>query len=149
MPTAIDRTGVARVLRMALVLSVLLYPVVAVVTLGPPAWQTPWLPSERDKAIMVMALGILGLGDAFAGWLVGSLRQPPRFMAATTDPAAFGFVRFVVGLALIESGAIFGLVLSFLTHDARYAIVFAAPAVLLMLLLPGVERPRADGSASM
>jgi F0F1-type ATP synthase membrane subunit c/vacuolar-type H+-ATPase subunit K len=139
-----DRSGVARVLRMALLLSVLVYALLASLVLGPPKWRAPWIPSDQDKAILLVVLGIMALGEFVAGWLVGSLRRPPRFMAATADPAAFGLVRFIIGLALIESGAIFGLVLSFLTRDARYAIVFAAPAVLLMIWVPGVEPPGTD-----
>jgi hypothetical protein len=145
MTSTIDRSGVVRILRMALVLSVVFYPVAAGLALGSPSWRSPWIPAEQDKALMLVVLGILALGDAVAGWLVGNLRRPPRFMAATADPATFGFTRFIVGMALIESGALFGLVLSFLTRDARYAIVFAIPAVLLMLLVPGVEPPRTDG----
>jgi len=144
MASPIDRSGVAPILRMALVLSGLFYPLVASLALGPPKWQAPWSPPEQDKATLLMVLGVVALGNFAAGWLVGSLRQPPRFMAAAADPAAFGFLRFIVGLALIESGAIIGLVLSFIMRDPRYAIVLAVPAVLLILLLPGVERPRAD-----
>ena len=142
MSSSLDRSGVARILRMALVLSVLFYPLVASLVLGPPKWQAPWVPSEQDKAILLIVLGIVALGNAALGWLVGNLRQPPRFMAAATDPADFAFRRFIIGLALIESGAIFGLVLSLITRDPRYAIVFAAPVAVLMLLVPGVERAR-------
>ena len=144
MASPIDRSGVASILRMAFVLSMLLYPLVASLALGPPKWQAPWLPSDQDKATLVLVLGIVALVDAVAGWLVGSLRQPPRFLGAAQGPAAAGFVRFIIALAMIESGAILGLVLSFITRDPRYAIVFATPAVLLTLLVPGVQPPRAD-----
>jgi hypothetical protein len=146
MASANDRSGVARILRLALVLSLLVYPLVASLVLGPPKWRAPWIPSEQDKAIPLVALGILALGEFVAGWLIGSLRRPPRFMTATADPAAFGFLRFIIALALIESGAIFGLVGSFITQDPRYAITFAVPAVLLMLQVPGVKPPGADDS---
>jgi hypothetical protein len=146
MASPIDRSVVARILRLALVLSVLVYPLVASIVLGPPKWREPWIPADQGQAILLAVLGIMALVDFAAGWLVGSLRQPPRFMAATADPAAFGFVRFLIGLALIESGVIFGLALSFITRDPRYVIALAVPAVLLMLQVPGVEQPRAgDG----
>ena len=140
MASPIDRSAVAPILRMAFVLSGLLYPLVSSLVLGPPKWQAPWSPSEQDKATLLMVLGIVALGNLGAGWLVGNLRQPPRFMAVAPAPATFGFLRFIVGLALIESGAVIGLVLSFILRDARYAIVLAVPAVLLILLVPGVER---------
>jgi|WetSurMetagenome_2_1015567.scaffolds.fasta_scaffold589758_1 F0F1-type ATP synthase membrane subunit c/vacuolar-type H+-ATPase subunit K len=138
------KSGIANVLRLALVFSVLFYPVVASLALGWPAWQAPWIPSEQDKAILLVSLGIVALADVVVGWLIGSLRKPPRFMRATAEPAAFQFTRFIIGLALIECAAIFGLVLSFVLRDSRYAVVFAAPAVVLMLLVPGVATPRAD-----
>jgi len=140
MASSTDRSAVAATIRMAWVFSALLYPLVASIVLGPPKWQAPWSPPEQGKATLLMVLSIVALGTFVAGWLVGSLHQPPRSMAATTSPATFGFLRFIVGLALIESGAIIGLVLSFILRDPRYAIVLAVPAVLLILLVPGVEK---------
>jgi len=144
MASSIDRSNVARILRMALVLSVLAYPLVASVVIGPPKWRAPWIPSAQDKATLLVVLSIVAFGNAGAGWFVGGLREPPRFLAATMNPAEFGFRRFIIGLALIESAAVFGLVLSLITRDSRYAIVFAAPAVILMLQVPGVRRPGSD-----
>jgi hypothetical protein len=47
----------------------------------------------------------------------------------------------------MEAGAIMGLMLTFMTHDARYAVAFATPAFLLMLLA-GPAGARDTGQAS-
>ncbi len=89
----------------------------------------------------------MALGDWVAGWLIGSLNHPPRFMGASGNPAGFAFVRFMAAVALMEAGAIMGLMLTFMTHDARYAVAFATPAFLLMLLA-GPAGARDTGQAS-
>jgi hypothetical protein len=45
-----------------------------------------------------------------------------------------GLPKLVLKLAVYEAGAVFGLVLSFLTHDPHYAVLFGLPALVLLLL---------------
>ena len=44
--------------------------------------------------------------------------------------------RFIVRAAIYEAGAIYGLVLSFMSRDPMYSVYFGIPAFLLILLAP-------------
>ena len=43
---------------------------------------------------------------------------------------------FVLRAFFYEAGAIYGLVLSFISHDFKYSLCFGIPALLLLLLTP-------------
>ena len=54
-------------------------------------------------------------------------------------PALY-FAPFILGLALLESVGIFGLILTFLSQDVTYVIPFSGAAIVLMIL----RRPRLE-----
>ena len=87
-----------------------------------------------------------------AGWIVGHLKEPPvrsaRELVVQRSPL-FARQRFILAAALIEAGAIYGLVVSLVTKDSRYAIAFAVPALVLLLLTPtgSKQAPMSGGSS--
>lgn len=130
---------VNRILKWAFVASVAVYGVVAVAVAGAPKWDSPWLPADPTHRALLFVLAFIGAGTWAAGWIVGHLKEPPVRSAhemIVQRPPIFGRHRFVLAAALIEAGAIYGLVLSLLTRDSRYALVFAVPAFVLIALLP-------------
>jgi len=132
--------NVTRVLKPAFVFSVVIYAVVALIVLGTPRWDTPWIPEDSSRATLVLVFSAMAVMTWTAGLVFG--RRKPGSPGAGGDPAQ---QRFIVAAAFVEAGAIFGLVLSFLNQDARYAILFAVPTALLILMLP-TESPEPRSS---
>ena len=131
--------GVNRILKWAFVASVAVYAGVAVAVAGPPRWDSPWLPPDPTHRVLLFVLAFIGAGTWAAGWVVGHMKEPPVQSAhelVVRRPPIFGRQRFILAAALIEAGAIYGLVLSLVTKDSRYAIAFAVPALVLLLLTP-------------
>jgi hypothetical protein len=54
--------------------------------------------------------------------------------AAGDDPRRQAPAR-ILRFAIFESGAIFGLILSFMTHTVSYSVYFGVPAILLLAIL--------------
>lgn len=130
---------VSRILRWAFVASVGAYVVVAIAVAGAPKWDAAWMPADPAHRTLLLILVFLGVGTWTAGWIVGRPRELPVESArglAFQRPPAFARQRFVLAAALIEAGAIYGLVVSLVTKDSRYAIAFAVPAVVLLLMTP-------------
>jgi F0F1-type ATP synthase membrane subunit c/vacuolar-type H+-ATPase subunit K len=130
---------VNRILKWAFVASVAVYGVVAVAVAGPPRWDSPWLPPDPMHRTLLFVLVFVGAGTWAAGWIVGRLKEPPVRSAhelVVRRPPIFGRQRFVLAAALIEAGAVYGLILSLLTRDSRYAIAFGVPALVLLILIP-------------
>lgn len=135
--------SVNQILKMAFVLSVVIYSVVAIVVTGPPRWDSAWLPTDPAYKLLFGVLGFLAIGCWAAGWVIGHAEKAPRPSAEPfmpEGPADSTRQRFVLAAALIEAGAIYGLVLSLLLKDARYAFLFGAPAAMLLLLTPVAQR---------
>jgi hypothetical protein len=114
---------------------------------GEPNWTAPWIPGT-GRGLGVLTLAAVNAVVFWAnGWFLQSwlarrkkARSPEAVTGNKFEHAAFG--RFLVRLVLIHSGAIGGVAASFSMHDARYAIVFAIPTALMILLVP---RPKPLG----
>jgi hypothetical protein len=122
------------VIKIGFVMSILLYAGVAVGILGMPDWNAPWVPQQPPGSTLVMILPVLALGAFVAGFLLGRRPGPDGGQAPGRQP--WYVTRFVFGAAATESGAILMLLLSFITKDARWAILGALPAAALLLLAP-------------
>jgi F0F1-type ATP synthase membrane subunit c/vacuolar-type H+-ATPase subunit K len=130
---------VNQILKWAFVASVAVYAVVAMVVAGPPRWDSPWLPADPTHRVLLMVLVFIGAGTWTAGWIVGHIKEPPVRSAhelVVQRPPLFARQRFILAAALIEAGAIYGLVLSLVIKDSRYAIAFSVPAAVLLILTP-------------
>ena len=131
--------GVNQILKWAFVASVAVYVVVAMVVAGPPRWDSSWLPADPTHRLLLMVLVFVAAGTWAAGWIVGHLKEPPVRSArelVVQRPPVFARQVFILSAALIEAGAICGLVISLVTRDSRYAIAFAVPALALLILTP-------------
>ncbi len=71
--------------------------------------------------------------------VAGRMSAPPAGMAPGAGGAPWGRTRFILAAALIEAGAIFGLVLSVLAKDSRFAIAAAAVSAVLLLMTPASD----------
>lgn len=111
------------ILKLAFLATIVLYVVLGFVLSGQAA-EASTMP-EGTRQTLTLALGaVFAMQAAFA------LLVLPRFMAQ--NPRGL----FIVRLAIYESGAIMGLVLTLLTHDPRYTLFFGVPAFLLILVTP-------------
>jgi hypothetical protein len=122
--------------------AMLIYALLALNDARPVDWSAPWSPSKKVGTgwfVFATVAAILTWAD---GWLLPwfSRRRP----SSQTTPSrtrweysAFG--RFLVRAAVFHGAGIWGLLLSFKAHDARYAIVSLIVSSLMILLLP---RPR-------
>ncbi len=128
--------GKTVVLKLAFVGSVILYGVVAVLVLGQPEWSRPILPREPAALPLFVIFVPLTLAVWAVGSLIGRRRAAPPALQEGGSNAPWERVRFVMGAALIESGAIFGLVLSIVGKDPRPALLTALVSAVLLLLLP-------------
>jgi len=130
---------VNRFVKMAFVVSVFLYAVVAVALLGAPAWKAPWVPSEGPVAAMLMVVVPLAVVLWGLGWSVGRMKRPPGGTSGQGDSGAapaWPRTRFVLAAALVEAGALLGLAAAFVGKDSRYAVAFAVPTAIVLYLLP-------------
>jgi F0F1-type ATP synthase membrane subunit c/vacuolar-type H+-ATPase subunit K len=124
------------ILKPAFVMSAVLYGLVAFLVIGPPDWSKPWVPEGPGIAPLTTILTALALVVWTAGFAFGRLKSPPAAFRQAQDPNSWPRMRFIMGAALIEAGAIFGLVLAFVGRDSRPGILFAGIAAALLLLLP-------------
>ena len=125
--------GIARFLKAAFVISVLLYGAIAVFVAGPPDWSLPTVP-EAPAAPLFYALTLSALGAWAAGTILGRKTQAPSLFRS--GPRPWPLQRFVLAAALVEGGALLGLVLSLVLRDSRYGLAHAAVTAFLLALLP-------------
>lgn len=125
-----------KILKLAFMGSVVIYGAVAVAILGAPDWSRPALPREPGAAPVFFVFVPLALAVWGAGSVLGRRATPPAALRQENSPAPWARVRFVMGAALVESGAIFGLVLAFVGKDSRPALLTAAVSAVLLFLLP-------------
>jgi hypothetical protein len=128
-----------RILKYAFVFSIAIYAIVALVVAGPPRWDSQWVPADETHKVLLAVLGFLALGTWTAGWMVGHMkdRAPEgQYEALMRPKSPFQGQRFILAAALMEAGALYGLALSLVIKDSRYAIVFAVPAAVLLYLTP-------------
>jgi F0F1-type ATP synthase membrane subunit c/vacuolar-type H+-ATPase subunit K len=127
--------SVERVLKFSFVFSAVVYAVVAVALAGAPDWGRPLIP-EGPTAPLFFILLTAALAVWFAGFAFGRRQSPPAAMRQAAGQNPWSRTRLVIAAALIEAGALFGLVLSIVAKDSRPAIAAAAVTVVLLLILP-------------
>jgi hypothetical protein len=128
--------GLAKFLKAAFVFSVLLYGGVALFVAGPPDWTRPAAP-EAPMAPLFYALTLCALGLWAAGVILGRREQAPSLFRS--GPRPWPLQRFILAAALVEGGALLGLVLSLVLKDSRYGLAHAVVAAILLILLPASE----------
>jgi hypothetical protein len=107
-------------------------------------WGAPWQPRAGGDGTLLFTIVVM-LGMWADAWIVLPwLARRKAKLAAATDVAtrersARG--TFFVRACLLYSGAPGGAGLSFATHDARYAVLFAAAAIVMVVLLPSPQPP--------
>ncbi|MGA9750378.1 MAG: hypothetical protein WBS54_01160 [Acidobacteriota bacterium] len=128
---------VIRVLKLAFLGSLVAYAVVAFALVGAPDWSLPLVPQEGMAPLFFLLSSL-----AVVGWLlglgVGRMNAPPPHLASAMS-GPWPKLRFVLAAALVESGALFGLVLTLLVKDSRYALLYAAVSAALVMMLPTRE----------
>lgn len=132
--------SVPGILKAAFVVSVLIYGVIALLVVGAPDGSKPVLPEEPGAAAVVGALALLALAGWGAGTVVGRTSDP-RSDPAAAPQAQLIPIRFILAIALLESGAVFGLVLSFLYKDSRFALAAAVISAILIAMTPTPASP--------
>lgn len=125
-------------LKAAFVLSVILYATVAVLVAGAPAWDRPALPEGSPLLVPAAVLSALSLLLWAGGWRLGRLRE--AWGPFRGGPRPWPLQRFILAAALVEGGALLGLVLAILLRDSRYGLAHAFVSALLLLFLPGEGR---------
>jgi len=130
-----------RILQVALASSVVVYVVIGFATQGAPDWARPWVPEDQQQTLLLAVLLGMAAIDMAGGYLLGGLQKLPGFLGAPSEGSPRPgtnprLTQFILALALIESGALFGLVYTFIRQDARYVLVAAVPAIALILLVP-------------
>lgn len=125
-----------KILKLAFMGSVVLYGAVAFLILGAPDWSRPMVPREPGAVPAFLVFVPLALAVWAAGSLLGRRATPPSALRQESSPAPWARVRFVMGAALVESGAIFGFVLAFVGKDSRPALLTAAVSAVLLFVLP-------------
>lgn len=133
---------VTKILKLAFVMSVVIYGLVAFLVIGAPDWSRPWVPEAPGMAPLTYALTALALAVWAVGFAFGRLQTPPAAFRAAQGPNPWPRMRFIMAAAFLEAGAIFGLVLAFVGRDSRPAILFAGVAAVLLLLLPTEEETK-------
>lgn len=129
----------AKFLKFAFIMSVVLYGVVAVAVAGAPGWSRP-LVSENPGSMPVLAILLFMSAAAWAsGVAVGRMAEAPGALRRTASQSPWPRLRFTVAAALLESGALFGLVLSLLNHDSRFGILAAGVTIILLALTPATD----------
>jgi hypothetical protein len=127
---------VLKILKYAFVLASLLYAVVAVVLAGPPDWSRPLLPERPDGPLLFGIFLTLSLVDWAGGYVLGSRAQAPAMFSQVAGSRSWPQTRLVIAAALIEAGALFGLVLAFLFKDSRPALLASGISAVLLLMTP-------------
>lgn len=127
-----------RIIWWALVASLLAYVLLAHVAEVPPSPTAP-----IPLLAQVFGLLALGIGIGTVVYRRRALSAPIR--AGQLDPSTpegqqVAFQRFLILLVLSESVGIYGLVLSFLSGQSLYSVLFCGAALLLMVL----HRPTAS-----
>jgi|WetSurMetagenome_2_1015567.scaffolds.fasta_scaffold01372_3 hypothetical protein len=125
-----------KILKYAFVVATLLYAFVAVRVAGPPDWSRPLLPERQDGPLLCGILLTLALVDWVGGYVVGHLAQAPAMFGPAAGFRSWPQTRLVIAAALIESGAIFGLVLALLFKDSRPALLASGVSAVLLLMAP-------------
>lgn len=135
---------VLKIIKYAFVVATLLYAVVAISAVGKPDWSRPLLPDQPNAPLLYGILLTLALVDWVGGFVVGSLAEAPAALR-NLPSRSWPQTRLVIAAALLESGAIFGLVLAFLFKDSRGALVACGISAVLLLMTPasGGSRERA------
>lgn len=131
--------NVTRVLKGAFAASAVLYAVVAVVVLGAPDWGRPLLPEATSGRMLYFIFLPLTVAVWAVGFAFGRLARPPASLTQARGAAPWPRLRLIMGCAFLESGAIFGLVLAFVSRDPRPGLATAAATAVLILLLPAGE----------
>ncbi len=134
---------VLKLIKYAFVVAALLYGVVAVSAVGKPDWGRPILPDQPNAPLLYGILLTLALVDWVGGVVVGNLAEAPAALR-NVPSRSWPQTRLVIAAALIESGAIFGLVLAFLFKDSRVALVASVISAALLLMAPasgGAQEP--------
>ncbi len=126
---------VLKLIKFAFVVATLLYAVVAISAVGRPDWGRPLLPDQPNAPLFYGFLFTLALVDWVGGFLVGGLAEMPAALR-NVPSRSWPQTRLVIAAALVESGAIFGLVLAFLFKDSRVALVACGISAALLLMTP-------------
>jgi F0F1-type ATP synthase membrane subunit c/vacuolar-type H+-ATPase subunit K len=127
---------ILKILKYAFVVATLLYAVVAVMVAGPPDWSRPLLPERQDGPLLCGIFLTLALVDWVAGYVVGNRSAAPAMFSQAAGLRSWPQTRLVIAAALIESGAIFGLVLALLFKDSRPALLASGVSAVLLLMTP-------------
>jgi len=131
--TEVDRfVRVTQIIAAAVALAIPIYVVVAWIV-------APTMPVASDNGqlitIMAVVLGALSIGQLAAAQLLVSTRMRGLTKLDDAGQRLVGYrTTVIIAFALRESIAIFGLVLSLLGGDPRWALGFGAVALLSMLL---------------
>jgi hypothetical protein len=111
----------------------------------PVDWCAPWIPSHDVGTgwfAFVTAATTLSWAD---GWLLPLLTRRKLVDEHRRHWERGAFGRFLLRTALFHGAGLWGLLLSFQTHDVRYAIVSLAVSSVMVLLVP---RPRSTTQSS-
>jgi F0F1-type ATP synthase membrane subunit c/vacuolar-type H+-ATPase subunit K len=130
---------VSSILKFAFVASVLVYGLVAFLIAGAPDWSRPVIPAQAGVAPLFFVFLAIALGNWVAGFVFGSRVALPAASQEAGARRPRPETRFIIAAALIEAGAICGLVLSILTKDSRPALFAAAVSAILLLMTPASE----------
>jgi len=141
----LDRAWKFWLVRAWMLAAILIYALLALNNGGPVDWRAPWVPNKEVGTgwfVFATVATILTWAD---GWLLPwlSRRKPPLEANASRrrfEYSAFG--RFLVRAAVFHGAALWGVVLSFKAHDARYALVSLSISSVMILLLPTPKYPR-------
>ena len=120
------------------------YPLLVLNTARPLDWRAPWIPSSSEGSGWFPFLVIASLLSWADGWLIPWIhrRKPGVVLSAARERwlySAHG--RFLMRVAVFHGGGLYGVVLSFQTHDARYSIISTGISALMILLLPRPKPP--------
>ena len=134
-PTTSSTDNFARLINLiavALVASVLVYMVVA--------WfVAPTTTAESGNAefiqFMAAILAVVSLGHLVAAQMLFAIRARVAAKQPTPEQRLGSYrIAIILSFALREAVAVYGLILSFLSGDARWCLGFGAVAVVSMLL---------------
>ena len=120
------------IIAIALVASVLVYMVIAWVV-------TPTVAEEGGDAgfiqMMAVIFAVVSLGHLVAAQMLFAIRVRAAEKLPTPEQRLGSYrVAFILSFALREAVAVYGLILSFLSGDARWCLGFGAVAAISMLL---------------
>jgi hypothetical protein len=127
----------ARIVWTSMLAALPLYAVVLLVLVSDPGPASTANVVLLRSVFLVLSLAVAGVIVFFRRRLPSPSADPARSPAV--DPAA-NLTAYVVGWALAESIALYGLVLAFLSRDAGEAVPFFVASALLLLW----QRPRRE-----